>query len=156
MPQRDNVREMELESSHISISFFFFFWPPHHLMCCCSPWATRGPAAKLFTRLTSSFPFEGNRLWPSSAHAWYRFPSCCSPLSVSAALSPSRHNDLCHSRLWCRVTRLHFESQLVLLGLSDLWRNWSWLGGRKGQTPFSQLTSRVCLPNRADCFIVLE
>ena len=120
------VREIKLESLHI----FFFFWPPLHLMCGCGLWATQGPVVKLFARLNGSFPFEG---------------IACGPCLILISLLLLSLVRLCSFlpilpqwSLWCRATRLHFATQVVMLWLSDLWGKWSreWQGAGRDRFPF--------------------
>lgn len=131
IPQRDEVREIELESSHVSISVIFFFlfvcvFFPHHLMCHCGPWATQEPVVKLFTRLTSSFPFEEPTHGPAPLMSDTDFPPAAHPclslelspplatmISATAGCGAVKPDSILKPKLSCYDFLTHGESDLV-------------------------------------------
>lgn len=131
---------------HLSANFFVF-WPPRHLMGCRSLCASQGCSGGAVYQTGQLISF-------------WRGPIVARPLSGLIPISlplrtlvcPSRHNDLCHSRLRRTVTWLHFETQVVFLWLSNRLGKWSWLWGKKGTgCPCKEIqTSRVWILNIAD------
>lgn len=111
---------------HLSANFFVF-WPPQHLTWRRSLCASQGCSSEAVYRTGQLISF-------------WRGPLVARPFSGLIPISlplltlvcPSRHNDLCHSRLRRIVTWLHFETQVVLLWLSNRLGKWSWLWGKKG------------------------
>ena len=73
--------------THLHWLCIYIFLTPHHLRWCCGPWATWGPVVKLFTRLTSSFPFEGAACGPAPLMPDTDFPPAAHPCP-SRQLSP--------------------------------------------------------------------